>query len=110
MLFHAPQVPQQVVLTPVLLRCTFVGGFKPTVIRAYCNCAATLFRFNILASREFEVLGILQRFWFDLDTEYPRVRAVLKSKPRMTRAAGTCKISLFKTVVLMSMSAVLDDN
>ena len=84
------------------------GRFKTTVLRAYCNCAATLFRFNILASMEFEVFGILQRFWFDLDTEYPRFRAVLKLKPCMIRAAGTCKISLFKTVVLVNMSAVLD--
>ena len=63
--------------------------------------------FSGSASREFEVLGILQRFWFDMDTKYPRFRAVLKSNPRMIRAAGTCKISLFKTVALVYMSAVL---
>ena len=34
--------------------------------------------------------------------------AVLKSKPGMIRAAGTCKISRFKTVALVYMSAVLD--
>ena len=59
-----------------------------------------------LASTKLEVLA---KVVIRLDAEYPRVRA-MKSKSCTARAAGTCRIPVFKTVVLMCMSAVLDND